>query len=87
MNLIDENVPIKIQLDVSQDDAKNICGELDPIYQSSPSLRLVSIGDYFTCPCGGTHVQSLAQLKSIIIPKIKLQKSKGIIQVRYDVVK
>ena len=87
MNLIDENVPIKIQLDVGQHDAKNICGDLDPIYQSSPSLRLVSIGDYFTCPCGGTHVESLAQLGSIIMPKIKLQKSKGIIQIRYDVVR
>ena len=87
MDLIDENVQIRIQLDVSQDDANKICGDLDPIYQSSPSLRLVSIGDYFTCPCGGTHVESLAQLKSITIPKIKLQKSKGIIQVRYDVVR
>ena len=87
MDLICQHVPIKIQLDVSQENAQKICGELDPIYQSSPSLRLVSIGDYFTCPCGGTHVENLAQLKSITIPKIKLQKSKGIIQVRYDVVK
>lgn len=85
-DLISQNVPIKIQLDVSQDNAMKICGELDPIYQSSPFLRLVSIGDYFTCPCGGTHVESLEQLKSITIPKIKLQKSKGVIQVRYDVV-
>ena len=72
---------------MSQDNAMKICGELDPIYQSSPFLRLVSIGDYFTCPCGGTHVESLEQLKSITIPKIKLQKSKGVIQVRYDVVR
>ena len=83
--LIEKNVEIKIQLDISLDDAKRICGELDPMYESSPSLRLVSIGNYFTCPCGGTHVESLSQLKSITIPKIKLQKSKGIIQVRYDV--
>ena len=85
-NLIAEDVPIKVSLDVCQDDATNICGELDPMYRSAPSLRLISIGDYFTCPCGGTHIENLSQLKTIKIPKIKIMKAKGLIQVRYDVV-
>ena len=85
-DLIAEDIPIKIRLDVSQDDAKILCGELDPMYQSTPLLRLISVGDYFTCPCGGTHIEKLSQLKGIKIPKIKVQKSKGLIQVRYEVI-
>ena len=86
-DLIAEDIPIKIHLNVSQDNAKIFCGgELDPIYQSTPLLRLIGIGDLFTCPCGGTHIEKLSQMKGIKIPKIKVQKSKGLIQVRYEVI-
>ena len=86
MELIEEDIPIHVRLDVCPEEARMLCGELDPMYQSVSFLRLVSIGDIFTCPCGGTHVESLSQLKSIEIPKIKIQKSKGVIQVRYNVI-
>jgi len=84
--LIAEESPISISLDVNPNDAAKQCGELDPIWLSQPSLRLMSVGEYFSFPCGGTHVENLSQLNAIKIPKIKIMKSKGLIQVRYDII-
>ena len=84
---IAEDVPVIIDLDVSQEKAKEMCGgELDPMYLKAPTLRLISIGHYFTGPCGGTHVQSLNQLKGVQIPKIKVNRGKKLIKVNYRVI-
>jgi len=32
---------------------------------------VVFIGSYSGCPCGGTHVKSTAELKEILIEKVK----------------
>ncbi|WP_067811919.1 metal-dependent hydrolase [Actinomadura kijaniata] len=39
-------------------------------------LRLVSIGDLHTAPCGGTHVRGLADLADVAITAVKLKKGR-----------
>ncbi|EZG72872.1 putative alanyl-tRNA synthetase [Gregarina niphandrodes] len=82
--LIAQDLPVTIKLNVSQEDAATLCGELDPMYRTAETLRLVDVGG-FIGPCGGTHVHSLGEIKQMHVTKIKLNKSKGVIHVKYSV--
>jgi Ser-tRNA(Ala) deacylase AlaX len=83
--LIAENSSIKIHLDVSLEEAQQICGQLDPMYLKASKLRLITINDY-SVPCGGTHVETLSQLNALQVPKIKNTKGKQLIRVYYKLV-
>lgn len=79
---IEENTCVQTHQNVSPEKARLLCGELDPKYLEVPDLRIVTIAG-FSCACGGTHVQSLGQLKGVKISKIKATKSKQLIKVSY----
>jgi alanyl-tRNA synthetase len=55
---------------------------LAPFTPIDKPSRIVTIGDYTSLPCGGTHVGNLTQLGSIKVTKVKRQKSN--VRVSYE---
>jgi Ser-tRNA(Ala) deacylase AlaX len=52
-------------------------------YAEGSTVRIVAVGDADNrCPCGGTHVESAADLRGLRILRIKSKK--GITKVTYD---
>ena len=43
--------------------------------------RVVSVGDYKGCPCGGTHLKNVNELKEVTVKKIKFKS--GITKISY----
>jgi Ser-tRNA(Ala) deacylase AlaX len=68
--LISEALPLTNRL-ADRDELADICLFVpDYIPEDKPS-RVVFIGDYPGCPCGGTHVADLSEIGSMEIHKIK----------------
>jgi Ser-tRNA(Ala) deacylase AlaX len=53
-----------------------ICPKLPAGLPQDKPLRVVQIGDFPPVPCGGTHLPSLADLKSVSISKAKSKQGK-----------
>ena len=68
--LVEKNLPIKI----SFDETKIYKGEM---------LRKVSFDGLCPCPCGGTHVDSTADLAAFEISKIKIKG--GVAKLSYKI--
>ncbi|KAG6496425.1 alanine--tRNA ligase-like [Zingiber officinale] len=69
---------------LSYDEASNCCGGVLPSYiakDSSP--RIVKLGDHPGCPCGGTHVEDIANIRSMKITQIRTKK--GSTRVSYSI--
>ena len=78
---------VAISLDVSAnlsdfETIARIRPALAPFIPKDKPSRIVTIGNYISLPCGGTHVGNLAQLGSIKVTKVKRQKSN--VRVSYE---
>ncbi|MFN6486354.1 MULTISPECIES: alanine--tRNA ligase-related protein [unclassified Nostoc] len=58
----------------------NIPSNLPP----EKSLRVVTIGNLHPTPCGGTHLKSLNELKSVVVTKAKRQKGNLKISYKFE---
>ncbi|WCJ23503.1 Alanine--tRNA ligase [Euphorbia peplus] len=66
------------------EEASNLCGGSLPDYIPKGSTpRIVKLGNFPGCPCGGTHVSDLSEIKSIKVSQIRMKK--GITKVSYTV--
>ncbi|CAO2821969.1 unnamed protein product [Amaranthus hypochondriacus] len=64
--------------------AAEICGGRLPDYipkDSNP--RIVKLGENFGCPCGGTHVRDISDIRSIKVSQIRTKK--GMTKVSYNI--
>ncbi|KAH9608429.1 hypothetical protein KSS87_013205 [Heliosperma pusillum] len=66
------------------DEAAKLCGGQLPHYILKDSRpRIVQLGENLGCPCGGTHVQDIAEVKTIKISQIRMKK--GTTKVFYNI--
>ncbi|WOL02867.1 hypothetical protein Cni_G11586 [Canna indica] len=66
------------------DEASEWCGGDLPSYISKDSTpRIVKLGDHPGCPCGGTHVADIANIKSLMVTHIRTKK--GFTKVFYNI--
>eukprot|EP00262_Sarcandra_glabra_P014869 TRINITY_DN4453_c0_g1_i1.p1 TRINITY_DN4453_c0_g1~~TRINITY_DN4453_c0_g1_i1.p1 ORF type:complete len:257 (+),score=42.93 TRINITY_DN4453_c0_g1_i1:59-829(+) len=66
------------------DEASELCGGNLPDYISkSSSPRIVKFGNNPGCPCGGTHVADIAEIKSLKVPQIRVKR--GVTKVFYNI--
>lgn len=80
--LIAADGEVKIQT-VDLAEVKNL-SHFVPEYLSPEELvRVVTVSGQWGCPCGGTHVKNLAQLKHMSVTKMKSKDGK--LRVSYDV--
>jgi Ser-tRNA(Ala) deacylase AlaX len=78
--LIAENRQTRVQL-MSRDEAAGLCKEFGiHLVPDGKPMRVVFYGD-FGVPCGGTHVNSLSELGTMKILKVKTKK--GITKIKY----
>lgn len=76
-NVISKNVPVSIYeedrsvLEVKMGKQRYI---MDLIPESIRRLRVIQIGDFDICPCGGTHVRNTSELGSV---HVMSRRSKG----------
>jgi Ser-tRNA(Ala) deacylase AlaX len=61
---------------VSFEELQSICQKLPPGLPKDKPMRIVQIGEFTPLPCGGTHLASLAELKSVLITKAKSKQGK-----------
>ncbi|XP_071730447.1 uncharacterized protein [Rutidosis leptorrhynchoides] len=64
--------------------ASALCGGCLPDYipkESTP--RIVKLGDFFGCPCGGTHVSDISDIVNIKITQTRTKK--GVTKVYYQI--
>ncbi|CAB4262722.1 unnamed protein product [Prunus armeniaca] len=66
------------------EEACKLCGDFLPDYIPKDSTpRIVKLGDSPGCPCGGTHVSDISEIKSLTISQIRTKK--GSTKVFYNV--
>lgn len=78
--LIQENISVAYRM-AQREELEAICIHVPDYLPAGKPIRVVSIGSLATCPCGGTHVASLAQLGAVEIRKVKCKG--GILRVSY----
>ncbi|XP_017220184.1 uncharacterized protein LOC108197164 [Daucus carota subsp. sativus] len=82
-NLISKGAIISVAT-LPYDEACKLCGGCLPDYISKDSTpRIVRIGDYPGCPCGGTHVYDISEILSITVSQLRTKK--GLTKVFYNV--
>ncbi|KAK1430804.1 hypothetical protein QVD17_13824 [Tagetes erecta] len=68
----------------SYEEASMLCGGALPDYIPKGSTpRIVKVGDFPGCPCGGTHVSNISDLVNIKVTQMKTKK--GITKVYYTI--
>ncbi|HBL98992.1 TPA: hypothetical protein DDZ86_05115 [Candidatus Dependentiae bacterium] len=72
--LVEENIPVTYRM-AKREELDAICIHVPTYLPEGKPIRVVSIGTLATCPCGGTHVASSAEVGFIEIRKLK---SKGL---------
>lgn len=79
-----------IEVDIYEEDRATLEATLDAartnldlIPASVQRLRVISIGDYDLCPCGGTHVRNTREIGTVHILR-RRSKGKGIDRVTYE---
>ncbi|XP_021762561.1 uncharacterized protein LOC110727307 isoform X1 [Chenopodium quinoa] len=66
------------------DEAAEMCGGQLPDYiPKGSNPRIVQIGEHLGCPCGGTHVTDISEIRSMKISKIRSKK--GMSRVFYSI--
>ncbi|OAY78275.1 uncharacterized protein LOC109716006 [Ananas comosus] len=69
---------------LSYEEAVQWCGGSLPSYISKDSTpRIVKFGDHRGCPCGGTHVADIADIKNLKVTQIRMKK--GLTKVFYSI--
>lgn len=81
--LIKQNLKTSIKF-VNKQELKEIYGSIPDYISLDKPIRVIMFGN-FGIPCGGTHVNSLSEIKKLIIRKIKINQ--GNIRVAYDIEK
>ena len=89
--IVDEDILLKIET-VPVEEADKLCNrraqnfnvkEFVDEHDPNPQVRVVSVGDDITCPCGGTHIRSTGELKGRSWGVKGLKCKKGVVRVRY----
>ncbi|XP_050120481.1 uncharacterized protein LOC126597713 isoform X2 [Malus sylvestris] len=66
------------------EEACKLCGDCLPDYIAKDSTpRIVKLGDSLGCPCGGTHVSDISEIKSITVTQVRTKK--GSTKVFYNI--
>ncbi|BFG14984.1 hypothetical protein CerSpe_012580 [Prunus speciosa] len=66
------------------EEACKLCGDFLPDYIPKGSTpRIVKLGESPGCPCGGTHVSDISEIKSVTVSQIRTKK--GSTKVFYNV--
>ncbi|XP_058203217.1 uncharacterized protein LOC131317678 isoform X1 [Rhododendron vialii] len=69
---------------VSYEEASELCGGCLPDYiPKGSSPRIVKLGDHPGCPCGGTHVFDISEIRSMKVSQIRTKK--GMTKIFYNV--
>ncbi|KAK3261037.1 hypothetical protein CYMTET_30039, partial [Cymbomonas tetramitiformis] len=70
--------------EVAYDEAAKRCGGNLPDYIPKDSVpRIVNMASDVGCPCGGTHVHDIAEIKSMTITGIRVKK--GVTRISYKI--
>ena len=83
--LIDANIPVtktnqsRIELEEDIDEGR---AQMDLIPPSVDPLRVVRIGEYDVCPCGGTHVSKLGDIERVDITNHRVTED-GLSEVKF----
>ncbi|CAI0467417.1 unnamed protein product [Linum tenue] len=73
-----------IAAEMSYDEACEWCGGSLPDYiPKGSNPRIVKLGDNPGCPCGGTHVPDISEIRSLKVSQIRTKK--GVTKVSYTV--
>lgn len=80
--LIAQDGEVKIQT-VSLAEVKNLSHFVPEYLSPEEPVRVVTVSGQWGCPCGGTHVKNLSQLKHMRVTKMKTKDGK--LRVSYDV--
>lgn len=81
--VLNEATSVEASLIMSEELAvrwSNIPNNLPP----GKPLRVVTIDNFHPTPCGGTHLKSLNELKSVIVTKVKRQKGNLKISYKFE---
>lgn len=81
--IIQMNLVVSVVI-CEKNDLSKYCRHVPENIPEGKPIRIVLFND-FGVPCGGTHVSSLSEIKSMSIRKIKVEK--GTIRISYDVEK
>ena len=76
--LVEEGIPTEVQV-LSRASAREVLGEYLESYPDQ--VRVVRLAG-LACPCGGTHLRSTAELRGIVVTKVKAKQS--LIRVSYS---
>lgn len=69
---------------LSYNEAAEWCGGVLPSYIPMDSApRIVKLGDHPGCPCGGTHVADIADIRNLTVTQIRTKK--GLTKVFYSI--
>ena len=69
--LIENNVDVQVKQSVTPDDCESL--GVEPV---GDETRVVQIGNYDGCACGGTHVNATGQLDGLRIDNVRSRKGK-----------
>jgi len=85
-DLVGEDIPTKIE-QLSRDEAENVCNRLqqnvDLSEYGEKDVRIVTVAGW-SCPCGGTHVESTAHLKQRKWGITGMKSKKGVVRIKYN---
>ena len=74
--------PVHVSVDSYSEAAEKCGGSLPPYIAEGSSPRVVTM-EGLSCPCGGTHVATVAEIGGLTITGIRVKK--GITRISYDV--
>lgn len=86
-DLVEEDIATKIET-LSREEAERVCNRVQQNFDLSEfstgdaPLRIVTVAGW-TCPCGGTHVESTAELKKRGWGITGIKSKKGVVRVKY----
>ncbi|KAI3756123.1 hypothetical protein L1987_55937 [Smallanthus sonchifolius] len=81
-NLISRGMKVSVAV-YSYEEASMLCGGALPDYIPKGSTpRIVKLGDFPGCPCGGTHVSNISDLVNIKVTQMRTKK--GVTKVYYN---
>ncbi|EYU45552.1 hypothetical protein ABFS82_14G008800 [Erythranthe guttata] len=82
-NLISKGGKVSISI-VPYDKASELCGGSLPDYIPKDSTpRIVQLGEFPGCPCGGTHIKDINEISTLKVSQIRIKK--GFTKVFYNV--
>lgn len=79
--LLKQDLPVTCRL-VERDELEQLCRHVPANLPTNKPTRIVQFDD-FACPCGGTHVRSLADIGKLTVTKVKSKH--GSVRVGYAV--